>query len=34
MKTLQEKIDSLFPLWQKEDGPGAQVLVRHKGEMI
>ena len=34
MKTLQEKIDSLFPLWQQENGPGAQVLVRHKGEMI
>jgi len=31
---LQQKIDSLFPLWQQEPCPGAQILVRHKGELI
>ena len=31
---LQEKIDSLFPLWQQETCPGAQILVRHKGELV
>ena len=32
--TLQQKIDALFPLWQQETCPGAQVLVRHKGQLI
>ena len=32
--TLQQKIDALVPLWQQETCPGAQILVRHKGQLI
>ena len=32
--TLQQKIDALFPLWQQGTCPGAQILVRHKGQLI
>lgn len=31
---ITEKIDGLFKLWQRENAPGGQVLVRHKGKII
>ncbi|MBQ7087750.1 MAG: beta-lactamase family protein [Clostridia bacterium] len=31
---MYNKIDNIFKLWQRENAPGGQVLVRHKGEII
>ncbi|MBR4879522.1 MAG: beta-lactamase family protein, partial [Clostridia bacterium] len=28
------KISDIFKLWQRENAPGGQILVRHKGEII
>lgn len=31
---MYNKINDIFRLWQRENAPGGQVLVRHKGEII
>ena len=31
---MYNKINDIFKLWQRENAPGGQVLVRHKGEII